>query len=122
MRFMTIWKPADPKTVEGGVPPTQEMMAKMGAFIGELAQSGVLLMTDGLQSSSKGARVRLSGGKYTVTDGPVAETKELIGGFAIIRVNSKAEAIELTKRFLSVAGEGESEIRLMQDEPAYVRK
>jgi hypothetical protein len=122
MRFMTIWKPADANNMESGVPPTQEMMARMGAFIGELAQSGVLLMTDGLQASSKGARVRLSGGKFSVTDGPFTETKELIGGFAIIRVDSKSEAIELTKRFLSIAGEGESEIRLMPDEPAYVRK
>jgi hypothetical protein len=122
MRFMTIWKPADANNMESGVPPTQEMMARMGAFIGELAQSGVLLMTDGLQASSKGARVRLSGGKFSVTDGPFTETKELIGGFAIIRVDSKSEAIELTKRFLSIPGEGESEIRLMPDEPAYVRK
>lgn len=122
MRYMMIWKPADVKTVESGVPPTQEMMQKMGAFIAELAQSGVLLMTDGLQPSSKGARVRRSGGKITVTDGPFAETKELIGGFAIVQVGSKAEAIELTKRFLNVAGDGESEIRLMPEQPAYVRR
>ncbi len=121
MRYMMIWKPADLKTVEAGAPPSQQMMEQMGAFIGELAQSGVLLMTDGLQPTSKGARVRLSGGKITVTDGPFTETKELIGGFAIVRVNSKSEAIELTKRFLKIAGEGESEIRLMPDQPAYQR-
>jgi hypothetical protein len=108
--------------MEAGLPPSQEVMANMGAFIGELAQSGVLIMTDGLQPSSKGAVVRCSGGKITVKDGPFTETKELIGGFAIIQVKSKTEAIELTKRFLSIAGDGESEIRLMPDEPAYVRK
>jgi hypothetical protein len=96
-------------------------MAKMGAFIGELAQSGVLLATDGLQPSSKGARVRLSRGKLTVTDGPFTETKELIAGFAIVQVKSKAEAIELAERFLKLAGDGESEIRLMHDMPAFPR-
>jgi len=119
---MTIYRPANVKEMEAGIPPSQEMIEKMGAFIRELAESGVLLMTDGLQPSSKGARVNLSGGKITVTDGRFAETKELIGGFAIIQVNSKTEAIELTKRFLTITGGGESEIRLMPDQPAYVRK
>lgn len=119
MRFMTIWKPANVKEVEGGVPPTPEHMAEMGKLIQELAQSGVLLATDGLQASSKGARVKLSQGKVTVTDGPFTEAKELIGGYAIFQLPSKAEAIELTKRFLSVAGEGEVEIRQMHDNPAY---
>ena len=121
MRYMMIWKPADLKTVESGAPPTKAMMEGMAAFIGELAQSGVLLMTDGLQPSSKGARVRLAGGKITVKDGPFTETKELIGGFAIVLVKTKTEAIELAKRFLAIAGEGESEIRLMPDTPAYLR-
>jgi len=119
---MMIYKPADIKSMEAGIPPSQSMMAKMGEFIAELAQSGVLLLTDGLQPSSKGARVRLAGGKLTITDGPFTETKELIGGFAIIRVNSKSEAVELAKRFLSIAGDGESEIRLMPDQPAYARQ
>jgi hypothetical protein len=121
MRFMMIYKPADTKDMEAGVPPTQDEMAKMGAFIGELAQSGVLLATDGLQPSSKGARVRLTKGKLTVTDGPFTETKELIAGFAIVQVKSKAEAIELAGRFLKLAGDGESEIRLMHDMPAFPR-
>ena len=121
MRFMMIYKPADTKDMEAGVPPTQDEMAKMGAFIGELAQSGVLLATDGLQPSSKGARVRLTKGKLTVTDGPFTETKELIAGFAIVQVKSKAEAIELAGRFLKLAGAGESEIRLMHDMPAFPR-
>jgi hypothetical protein len=114
-----IYKPANFKDSEAGVPPTPEHMAEMGKLIGELAQSGALLATDGLQASSKGARVKLSEGKVTVTDGPFTETKELIAGFAIFQLASKAEAIQLTQRFLKVAGEGEVEIRQMQDSPAY---
>jgi hypothetical protein len=119
MRFMMIYKPADTKNMEAGVPPSQEHMAEMGKFIQEMAKAGVLLATDGLQSSSKGARVRLSGGKLTVTDGPFAETKELIAGFAIVQLKSKAEAIELAERFLKLAGDGENEIRQMHDAPAF---
>ncbi len=119
MRFMMIYKPADTKDMEAGVPPSQEHMAEMGKFIEEMAKAGVLLATDGLQPSSKGARVRLSGGKLTVTDGPFTETKELIAGFAIVQAKSKAEAIELAKRFLKLAGDGESEIRQMHDAPAF---
>jgi hypothetical protein len=121
MRFMMIYKPADTTDMEAGVPPTQDEIAKMGKFIEEMAKSGVLLATDGLQPSSKGARVRLSGGKLTVTDGPFTETKELVAGFAIVQVKSKTEAIELAERFLKLAGDGESEIRLMHDTPAFVR-
>src|ERR1700730_16165673 len=112
MRFMMIYKPADTTDMEAGVPPTQDEIAKMGKFIEEMAKSGVLLATDGLQPSSKGARVRLSGGKLSVTDGPFTETKELIAGFAIVQVKSKAEAIELAGRFLKLAGDGERENRL----------
>ncbi len=115
MRFMTLYKPGK----ESNAPPTQQEMADMGQFIEELAKAGVLIATDGLQPSSKGARVRLSGGKFTVTDGPFTETKELVAGYAIIQAKSKEEAIELTKRFLKVVGEGESEIRLMHDQPAF---
>jgi hypothetical protein len=85
-----------------------------------MAKAGTLITTDGLQPSSKGARVKIdSTGKLTVIDGPFTETKELVGGYAIINAKSKAEAIELTKRFLKVMGRGESEIRLMQDAPAF---
>ena len=115
MRFMMLYKPGS----ESDTPPTQREMEEMGRFIGEMAQAGVLLATDGLQSSSKGARVRISGGKFTVVDGPFTETKELIAGFAIVQAKSKQEAIELAKRFLTVVGEGESEIRLMHDTPAF---
>ena len=116
MRFMTIYKPGQETTT----PPTQEHMAAMGKFIEELAKSGVLVTTDGLQHSAKGARVRMNAdGSFKITDGPFTEAKEIIGGYAIVNVKSKAEAIELTKRFLKVAGGGESEIREMHEQPAF---
>ena len=114
MRFMTLYKPGYEDR-----PPTEQEMAAMGQLIEEMAKAGVLIATDGLQSSSKGARVRISGGKFIVTDGPFTETKELIAGYAIIEAKSKHEAIEWTKRFLEGVGEGESEIRLMHGEPAF---
>jgi len=113
MRFMTLYKPGK----ESDAPPSQEEMANMGRLIEEMAQAGVLIATDGLQPSSKGVRVTISDGKFTVVDGPFAETKELIAGYAIIEAKSKEHAIELTKRFLEVVGEGESEIRLMHEGP-----
>jgi hypothetical protein len=111
MRFLSLYKPAK----EEGAPPTHQEMAEMGKLIEEMMKAGVLLSTEGCQPSSKGARVRLSGGKVTVTDGPFTEAKELIGGFAIIQAKSKEEAIELTRRFLDVAGDGECEIRLLHE-------
>jgi hypothetical protein len=116
MRFMTIYRPG----YESTIPPTQEEIAAMGKLIEDLAKSGKLIATDGLQHSSKGARVKLNeDGSFTVTDGPFTEAKEIIGGFAIINASSKEEIIELTKKFLRVAGSGESEIRLMHDQPAF---
>ena len=112
---MTLYKPGR----ESDAPPTEKEMADMGQLIEDMAKAGVLIATDGLQPSSKGARVRISGGKFTVIDGPFTETKELIAGYAIIQAKSKEEAIELTKRFLKVVGEGESEIRLMHETPAF---
>jgi hypothetical protein len=111
MRFMMLYKPGKETTA----PPTPEEMARMGALIHEMAEAGVLLATDGLQHSSKGSRVELSGDKFTVTDGPFTETKELIAGFAIVQVKSKDEAIEYTKKFLKVVGGGASEVRQMHD-------
>jgi len=87
-------------------------------LIQDAFQSGWLLSTEGCLPSAKGARVRRSGDKFTVTDGPFTEAKELIGGFALIQAASKEEAIELTKRFLSVAGDGETEIRQIFEPPA----
>jgi hypothetical protein len=111
VRFLCLYKP-DKKE---GAPPSQNEMAEMGKLIDEMTRAGVLLSTEGCQPSSKGARVRLSGGKITVTDGPFTESKELVGGFAIIQVKSKDEAIEWTRRFLKVAGDGESEIRQLHE-------
>ena len=110
MRFMMLYKPG-----KEGVPPTAEHQAAMGKLIEDMAKSGVLIATDGLLPSSKGSRVRISNGKITVTDGPFTEAKEVIAGYAIIQVKSKAEAIEQAKRFLQVVGEGESEVREMYD-------
>jgi hypothetical protein len=116
MRFMMLYKPGR----ESDAPPTRKEMEDMGRLIGDMAKAGVLIATDGLQPSSKGARVRIDDqGKFTVTDGPFTETKELIAGFAIVQANSKEHAIELAKRFLEVVREGESEIRLMNDAPAF---
>ncbi|MGI8550963.1 MAG: YciI family protein [Dehalococcoidia bacterium] len=115
MRFITLYKPGR----ESDAPPTEEEMCDMGQLIEEMAKAGVLLSTDGLQPSSKGARVRYDAGKFSVTDGPFTETKELIAGYAIIQVKSKEGAIAWTKRFLNVMREGESEIRLMHDTPAF---
>jgi hypothetical protein len=94
-------------------------MAAMGKLIEEMAKAGALLATEGCQPSSKGARVRISGGKFTVTDGPFTETKEVVGGFALFQVKSKEEAIEWSKRFLKLAGDGESEIREIYEAPAF---
>jgi hypothetical protein len=107
MKFLAVYRPAAPE----GTPPSQEHIGKMGELIQEMTNAGVLLATEGCLPSSKGVRVRRSGQKVTVTDGPFAETKELIAGFALFQVQSKEEAIEWTKRFLEVAGDGESEIR-----------
>lgn len=113
MRFMMLYKPG----AESTTPPTPEHLATMGAFIQQMTQEGVLLATEGLHHSAKGARVRINGGEYIVTDGPFTETKELVAGFAIIQASSKDEAIVHAKRFLALMGEGESEIRQMHDAP-----
>jgi hypothetical protein len=119
MRVMAIYKPADTRDMEACLPPTPERMEEMGRLIEELVNEGKLLQTDGLLGTSKGARVRLDNGKFTVTDGPFTESKELIAGYAILNVASLQEAIELAQRFLKVAGDGESEIRQMHDAPSY---
>jgi hypothetical protein len=106
MRFLSIYK-----TAETGVPPTPEMMEKMGKFIEESMKSGELIATEGCLPSALGARVRLSNGKTTVVDGPFTESKELVGGFALLQADSKEHAIEMAKRFLAVTGEGECELR-----------
>jgi len=108
MRFMVIVK-ADKKS-EAGILPDQKLLAEMGKFNEELAKAGVMLAGEGLQASSKGARVKFDGSKRIVTDGPFAETKELIAGFWLWKVKSKEEAIEWLKR-APFGGGAEVEIR-----------
>jgi hypothetical protein len=110
MRFMILMK-AD-KDSEAGVLPSQELFTEMGKFNEELVKAGILLAAEGLHPSSKGARVKFSGNKRMVIDGPFAETKELIAGFWLWQVKSKEEAIEWVKRCPNPTGaEGEIEIR-----------
>jgi hypothetical protein len=112
MRFMLIRK-AD-KDTEAGVMPSEELLAAMIQYNEELAKAGALLAGEGLQPSSKGARVKFSGGKPRVMDGPFAETKELIAGFTMIQANSKEEAIEWVKRWPAIDSNGEVEIEIRQ--------
>ncbi len=111
MRFMILIK-AD-KNTEAGVLPSQKLLAEMGKFNEELVKAGVMLAGEGLQPSSKGARVKFSGSKRTVIDGPFAETKELIAGFWLWQVKSKEEAIEWVKRCPNPTGD-EAEIEIRQ--------
>ncbi|MGH8760168.1 MAG: YciI family protein [Burkholderiales bacterium] len=110
MRFMIIVKAT--KDSEAGALPSEELLTAMGKYNEELAKAGILLAGEGLQPSSKGARVRFSGPKRTVIDGPFAETKELIAGFWLWKVKSKEEAIEWVKRCPNpMPGDSEIEIR-----------
>jgi hypothetical protein len=92
-------------------PPSENLMQEMGKFVEEATKAGVLLATGGLGPTAEGTKVKYTDGEFTVTDGPFAEAKELIGGWALMEVRDKEEAIEWTKRFLTVVGEGESTIR-----------
>jgi hypothetical protein len=91
-------------------PPTPETMAAIGRFTEEMIKSGVVLMTGGLVRPNHGTQLKLTSGKFTITDGPFPETKELIDGFALVRAASKQEALEMSKRFMSIAGDGDGEI------------
>ena len=110
MRFLSVYK-----TVETGLPPTPEEMAVMGKLIEEGMRAGWLLAVEGCLPSAKGAWVSQSKGSVVVTDGPFTETKELIGGLAILQANSKEHAIELAKNFLKIAGDGECELRQLHE-------
>lgn len=121
MRYMMMIKACE------GVPPSPELFAAIDKFSREMSAAGVLLETGGLAPSANGARVRLSGGRVTVTDGPFAETKEVIGGFAIIEAPSRADAIDNARRFMQLhadvmgkAYEAECEVREMWGAPAGV--
>ena len=120
MRFLMMVK-AD-KDFEAGRPPNPALMAAIGGLSEEMGRAGVLLETGGLLPSSAGAKVKVAGGKLSVTDGPFTESKELVGGYAIIQAASKAEAIAHGRRFMSLHAEvlgpsyeGELEIRQLAD-------
>jgi hypothetical protein len=110
MKFLSIFKHA-----ERNSPPSQEEINTMGKLIEEGMKGGWLLGTEGCLPSALGARVRRSGEKISVIDGPFIESKEVVGGFALLQANSKEEAIKLTKDFLQVAGDGECEIRQLYE-------
>jgi hypothetical protein len=112
MRFLSIYK-----TVERNTPPSLEHMTAMGKLIEESMKAGVLVATEGCLPTVLGARVRRSGTDTAVTDGPFTESKEVVGGFAILEASSKEHAIELVKQFLDVAGDGECEIRQLYTAP-----
>ena len=112
MRFMILIK-AD-KNSEAGQMPDERMLTEMGHFNEELVKAGVMLAGEGLHPSSKGARVKFSGSKRTVTDGPFAETKELVAGFWLWQLKSKAEAIEWVKRIPNPMPGSETEIEIRQ--------
>jgi hypothetical protein len=112
MRFVAMVKATTDS--ENGVMPSEEMLAEMGKFNEELAKAGVLLAGEGLHPSSRGARVKFSGKKRTVVDGPFAETKELVAGFWILQCKSREEVIEWIKRCPNPFPEGESEIEIRQ--------
>jgi hypothetical protein len=123
MKFMMMVKAG--KAYEAGEPPTKELLDAIGQITREMIEKGVLVDTGGLLPSRTGARVRVAGGKLTVLDGPFTETKELVGGYAILKVPSRDEAIALGRRFMKIhadvlgpAYEGELEIRQLAEPPA----
>lgn len=120
MRFFCIFKPAaqgDPDKGWAPTPPSPEQMEKMGKFIDESVKAGVLLATEGFRPNPEDVRVRVEQGKVTVTDGPFTEAKEVIGGFALLQVGSREEAIENARKFLELVGGGETEIHQLLDNP-----
>jgi hypothetical protein len=110
MRFLSLYK-----CPERSTPPTPEEMARMGKMIEEWMKSGKLLGTEGCMPSSLGARVRIDHDRYSVSDGPFTESKEVVGGFAILDAPSKEVAVEYVKEFLKVVGQGECELRQICD-------
>ncbi|HKW40951.1 MAG TPA: YciI family protein [Gemmatimonadales bacterium] len=112
MRFMIMVRAT--RDSESGVRPTEHLFAGMAAYHEDLAKAGVLLDASGLQPSAKGWRIRYSGEKRTVTDGPFAESKELIAGYTMIQVKSREEAMEWTRRFPNPSIDGQAEIEVRQ--------
>jgi hypothetical protein len=110
MKFLSIYK-----TAERNTGPSQAEMERMGKLIEEGFKSGKLVATEGCLPSALGARIQQTDGKATVKDGPFSESKEVVGGFAIIQVDSKEEAIRYVKEFMAIAGDGECEIRQLYE-------
>ena len=109
MQFLTIYKPAKPSSE----PPSAEQMAQMQKFVEECMKNGTLVTTGSMKPAAEGTRVRLSNGDFSVLDGSGA--RESIGGFAILKTGSKPEAVELIKRFLNLAGDGEAEVHQLNE-------
>ncbi len=114
MKFLCIYRRG---TTELDAPPTTEDVAAMGKLFAEMAQAGVLLGGAGCLPSRFGTRVRVDGRELRVSDGPFPETEQLVSGFCLLDVRTRAEAVEWTKRFLSVVKQGESELRELRDPP-----
>ena len=112
MRFALLYRSGKPESNE---PPSAREMEAVGKLMQEMAQAGVLLGAEGFESSASGARVRIDSGSFAIRNGPFTGTNDLLDGYAIVKVKTKAEAIEWTKRFLTAVGEGESEIRQLRD-------
>lgn len=110
MRFLSIYM-----CPERNSPPTQAEMARMGKMVEDWMKSGKLLATEGCMPSSLGVRVRLDNGKHAVSDGPFTESKEVVGGFAILDAPSKEVAVQYVKEFLDVVGGGQCELRQLYD-------
>ena len=121
MRFLSMIRINE----NSGMVPSERLISDMGKLMEEMTKAGVLLSTAGLRPTSEGVRVRLSRGKLSMVDGPFAETKEVIGGFAILEAQSRREAIELTKRFLLVHGDEwdiECEVRQLDEQACEVTR
>jgi hypothetical protein len=112
MRFMTLWRPG-----KNANPQSEKLFAEMGHLIADMTKAGVMVETGGWDPGSACTALKMAGGHISVTDGPFAEAKELVAGFAILDVKSKEEAIDWCKRFLKIAGEGTSEMRELPQEP-----
>lgn len=115
MRFLSVYR-----SVEQNRPPSAEEMERMGKLVEAGMKSGRLLAVEGCLPSAMGARIRRADGSYTVKDGPFTESKEVIGGLAIINAKSKEDALEFLKEFLEEVGEGECELRQLYDEQSPV--
>jgi hypothetical protein len=114
MRFALLYRSGKPETNE---PPEPEEMQAVNKLMQEMAQAGVLLGGEGFEPSAKGARIRITSGQFTVNDGPFTDRNGLIDGYALVNVKSKAEALEWSRRFLAVVGQGESEVRQLREMP-----